>query len=321
MAEGTTVASTSVRTSLLVVAAVLSALFLSGCVSRGPEQSPNDPGIPEARAEAASRIAELRSRLDFSDRVIVLGTGQKDDCGAANNWWFDDTDTDPGYRCWMSWTAVAVIPDAQSSHELAAAVDDEMAALELPYQPGGMVRTLMSLYPPHREVGSYGSISGGGHEGAVRFEVKAESFRPDFWPTPSIENSGSGDTAGIGVADIQATGANQIIEVSASVEYWNTTGLPNLDEVATPGAVNVVFWGYGDTSVIELADWAPAETPAVCTIDPAIDQATITRSDQPFPYLRLTLVPTAQSADQQRVRECLLANTTSGTLVSLYPQE
>lgn len=312
-----TVLTTTTRRSLLAVAsAALTALVLSGCASRYPERSPNDPGIPEARAEAAGRLADMRSRLDFSDRVIVLGTGQKDDCGVARGWWFDDSD--PGYRCWMSWTAVAVIPDAQSYQELAAAVDGEMAPLDLPYDPGGMVRALMSRYPSQREVGSY---SAGGHEASLRFEVKAEAFRPDFWPTPSIKSSGSGDAADISVADIQATGANQIIELNASIEYWNTTGLSNPDQAGTPDAVNVVFWSYGDTNVIELADWMPAEAPAACLVDPAIDQASIARSDQPFPYLRLTFVPKTQSADQQRVRECLLSKMTAGTLVSLDPEE
>ncbi|WP_156786238.1 hypothetical protein [Microterricola viridarii] len=316
---------TSVRRSLVATtAAVALALLLSGCIfSPQPHQTPTDPGIPEARAVAAAQLAEMRTRLVLSDRVIVLGDVQQDNCDTAENWWFDDT-RDLGYRCESAWTAIAVIPDARTPHETAAAVDAEMGATDLPFSPGGMVRDVMSVYPPVRQDAEIVTPSAGGHEGPVAFRVVSYEFRPAEWNAPWEGNVTVGRTVGTSVADItaadiMATGANQVIEFAASVEYWNTTGLPDLDDVGPPDAVGIETWRYGGEFVLELADWAPAEEPIACIADPAVDEAAIVRVDEPFPYLRAPFVLGALPADRQRVADCVLAALESGTVVMTSP--
>ncbi|AMB57592.1 hypothetical protein AWU67_00520 [Microterricola viridarii] len=306
-----------------VATVALLTLALTGCISFQPHRSPTDPGIPEARAVALAQLTEMRTRLVLSDRVIVLGDLQQDSCDTAENWWFDDR-KDLGYRCWTSWTTVAVIPDARTLHELAPAIDAEMATTELPFYPGGMVRDLMRIYPPVREDPEIASLRGGGHEGPVEFAVYAFALEPDTWHAPFEGNLDVGPSADTSAAhltadDIQATGANQVIEFRATVEYWNTMGLPDLDEAGPPDAVSIEAWRYGDTYAIELADWAPDDAPDACVADPAVDQASIVRVEEPFPYLRLAFLPGAQTSDRQRVGDCFRADMTSGTLAMIAP--
>ena len=287
---------------------VITSLLLTACTANAdPSQSPDDPKLGAARADAQERIADLRSRLRLSDRLVVLGDESTDDCGTAENWWFENTDL--GYRCWITWTQVAVIPDAHTLQETAAIIDEELAGDDLPYNPGSMVRDLVSHHPTQRELEANMPITGGGAEADVGFRVTAQAFRPEFW-------RGTAAT----VDDIEATGANQTLEFEIIVEYANTEGLVDYGGDQPVEPVNVVDWAYGDANAIEVADWAPAAAPDVCLADPAVDPSSITRTTDPFPYLYFEYTSDG-GEDSRRVRACLTAALTAGTVVSLSPYE
>lgn len=303
-----------------LVVAVIVATTLSAC-SFEPPRSPNDAGIPESRADAQSQIDAVASRLDYSGSVTVLGTGQADSCDVINNWWFNDVDE--GYRCWMTWTSILVLPSEHTPSDIAAAVDDEMAALDVPYFAGGMVRSLMSLYPDQRQPDFHVPVSTGGVSGGLQFTVEVEQFRPELWRDPSRQGrvSTTGDLTEITAATVQATGATEVVTVSMLVEYWNTEGTEDLGQGPAPDSVNWVTWSFGDAYAFELAEGSPADAAEACLTDPAIDAASVTRLAEPFSYLRFELLPTAQSIDAQRIRDCIKPRLSSGTLVELSPYE
>ncbi|GAB3599145.1 hypothetical protein [Microbacterium tumbae] len=282
------------------------ALLLAACaVNTGPSHSPDDPEIRAAREDAQDRVAFVRSQLELSDRVLVLGDDVTDDCGTVENWWFKNEDL--GYRCWMTWTQIAVIPDARTMQESAAIIDEELAGDEVPYVPGSMVRDLMSHYPGQREIAAHMPITGGGAEANLSFRVTAEAFRPAFWRGTVVD----GD-------EIDATGANQTIQFQILIEYVNTEGLVDDDGGQSIEPVRIVRWAYGDADAIEIADWSPATAPDACLADPAVDQPSILRTTEPFPYLYFEYKSDDES-DLDRILDCLDAGLTAGTVVSLTP--
>lgn len=292
-------------------------MTLVGC-SLEPNPTPYDDGIREARAAAQAQIDDIASRLHFSDKVIVLGTSQEDSCGAAHNWWFDSAPA--GYRCWMKYTSFIVIPSAITREEVVAAVDAEMAALDVPYLSGGMVRAYVGVYPQLR---SHMPVAAGGFEGALQYTATAEPFRPEVWRSPvgSGSVSSSGDASSVSVADVEATGASEVITITMGLEYWNTEGIQDFSDVPPAEPVNWIHASEGSAFAFELADWAPKEAADGCLSDSMVDQSSISRTDEPFPYLRFELIEAAQSIDSQRIRECIKTGLTSGTLLELTPYE
>jgi hypothetical protein len=306
-----------IRASAVAVA-VLVATALSGCVF-SHSYSPDDPGIPEARAEAREQIDEISAALAFSPRVVVLGTGTTDDCSSIRNWWFDNSDL--GYRCWMRWTAVAVIPDATDREELIAAIESEVAALDLPFTRGAMLRDYIELYPDQRDGMPIGI---GGGVGDVGVGISTEPFRAESWRNPVVGGgvSSSGDAEAVTVADIESTGAQHVLTIHISTEYWSTDPdpgpRPEPDPVeGVPEGVALKYWSYGDLYAFDLASLDPG-FPDACLADPAIDPSSVVRSEQPFARLRFSLVPGAESLDSQRIRDCLVPQLAAGTTLVVY---
>jgi hypothetical protein len=297
-----------------LLALATAALVLAGCSA--PRPSPNDPGIPEARAAAEARLDAMIARVEFSDAAIVLGSGRGDSCAYGTNGWIGTPPSN--YRCWMRWVEVVVLPDAVTREEVAAALDAELAATDLPI-PAGVVRALVITHP--NNVGS--AVGSGGHEGNVSISVSTEPFRAQFWPSPQVRVGGnvseSGDLERISAADIEATGATQIIVVSVSIEYWAEDGIQDFGEPYVPSAFLEERSSHGDNYYFDLAQAQPAAAVGVCLADPLVAPTSLTRQDEPFPRVTFKLYGVATSDDAKRVRDCLTTNLTSGTLAWYEP--
>lgn len=304
------------RIASLALVAVLTAA-LSGCSVIRSDPTPYDAGIPEARAAAEQQRDDLRARVAFSSRVIVLGSTSSDDCDTIRTWWFDDVDL--GYQCTLHTRVIAAIPDAESRLEVAAAVDGEMVDIDLPYPNGAMVQDLQSLHPAVRdELPMHGQAA----DGQATIDVSAEPFRAEFWPPVATSGmvSGGWDGSPVTAAEFAATGASEVVVVSIDIEYWNTDGLPDVDYVPGEGDVTWVVRDFGGSYAFELAYAVPADAADVCLPDPSIDQSTI-RRDGSYGFLAFDLLPEAQDADSDRVRACIDPLLTSGTALQLRPGE
>jgi len=307
-------------TRLAVTLATVAVLVLStGCVQR-PEHSPEDAGIPQARSAAAAGIEQLAAQLTFTDRVEVLAQGTRDDCGTIRNWWFDNSDL--GYRCWMSWTAVAVINDVANREDLIAAVEAEVAALDLPFTRGAMLRDYLELYPDQREDMPLGI---GGTDGAYGLGISTEPFRPEFWQTPIRAGmvGSAGDVDEPSVADVKATGAAETLTISISTEYWRTEpaedpgAISDPNQEGVPEGAAIKYWSYGDRYAFDLGSLLPG-FPEQCLAKPTVDQASIVRYEQPFARLKFDLVAGADATHWQRVRDCLVPELHPGTTLVAY---
>lgn len=292
-------------------------LVLAGC-SNQPRRSPTDSGIPEARAEAESQLDAVIARVVFSDRAVVLGSGRKDSCGFGTNGSFSSPPSN--YRCWMQWVQLAVIPEAATREELAAVLDEEIGAMDLPIV-GSVVRDLVTQHP-NNAAGL--PIGAGGHEGDVSIGFESQPFRAQFWPDPSVRVGGnvseSGDIGDVTAADVEATGASQFVVVSASVEYWAEAGVRDLDaEAYTPPALYIEQSAHGDNYYFDVAQAEPAEAVESCLTDPLVAPTSITRKQEPFPRVTFKLFGVATWEDAARVRDCLQANLSSGTLAWYEP--
>lgn len=309
-----------------VVAAVAALLVALGGCYWHPERTPYDAGIPEARLTAQAELDDAESRLTFSDQVIILGSGQTDSCDEINPWWFDNS-VDPGLACWMRSTTLAVIPSAVTRFEVAAALDDEMASIDLPYHPGSAIRDFVSLYPNLRSAEDAMPVGGSGYEGWMRFSVQAEPYRAEFWNVYSNVGSVSsnGDLSEVTAAKVEATGASEFITISIEIEYWDSEGSPDNDPVQYPkpesDAVAWVEHQYGDVRGFEIADWAPTDSLGECFADPMIDQSNPMHIVEPARYVWFSILPEARTADLRRIRECFESSLTTGTVVEYSPMD
>jgi hypothetical protein len=138
--------------------------------------SPNDPGIPEARAEATAQLEAVAERFAFSDEAIVLGEGRRDSCAFGTTGWFGTSASN--YRCWMQWVELVVIPAAATREEVAAALDAELAVMDAPIA-GGVVRSLVLTHPDNVSIMAIGAS---GHEGDVLVSVQSEGRTGHYGP-------------------------------------------------------------------------------------------------------------------------------------------
>jgi len=289
--------------------------MLVGCSST-LGRSPNDPGIPEARTQAETKLDGLISRIEFSDEAIVLGTGRGDSCGFGTSGvlWSPPRN----YRCWMTWAAYVVIPDAVSREDVAAALDAEIAAMDVPIDDT-VVRALVSTHP--NNVGNIPiGVSGVEHGMHVVFETRP--FQADFWPVPvavSGNVSSSGDLGDVTAADVAETGAKQIIVVRATIEYWSDVPPRDPDPAHTRLPLAVEHSAYGDYYSFDVAQAEPAEAVDVCRADPTVEPTSITHQDDPFSRTTFKLYGTAVREDAIRIRDCLTGSLTSGTIAWYEP--
>lgn len=296
----------------IAVVAVLS-VALGGCSALRRDPTPYDTGIPEARAAAEQQLDELASRVDFSDRVTVLGASTIDDCDTIRRWWFDDVDL--GYQCTMQHFIVAAVPAAQSRQDVAAAVDSELVDIDLPIPRGGMVHDLYAL---NEAIRSDLRMQSEGADGAVIATASAEPFRAEFWPpVPRFGVvSGGWDGPPVTSDDFAATGATEAVVIAISIEYWNTDGIR--DATADPireGATWVAF-DEGSRFAFDLVYAVPADGAEACLGDSLIDQASVRRAED---LLAFELLPEAQDADSDRIRACIEPRLTSGTALQVRP--
>lgn len=300
---------------------MLVGLALGGCVGTGfPSHSPDEPGIPEARAAAVAQLQRIESQLTFTDRVEVLADGTADDCGSVHNWWFDNTD--PGYRCWMAWTAVAIVHDVGTREQLIAAIESEIAGFDLPFAPGGMLRDYIELYPNQRDTMP---LTTGGSDGGFDIRVTTEPYRADTWRSPLHPGDLDPDagTAQPSRDRLAAGGAGEVLTIRVDTEYWSTEPTPDAppqddpNQEGVPEGAHLKYWSYADRYGFDLAALEPA-LPESCLGDPAIDPATIARYDEPFARLSFSLRADAASGDSQRIRDCIVPNLSPGTTIVVY---
>lgn len=305
------------RRSLHALGAACVMLVFAGC-STQPQRSPVDPGIPEARAAAADHLDAVTARVVFSDRAVVFGSGREDSCGFGTQGTFSSPPRN--YRCWMQWVQLVVIPDAVTREEIAAALDAELAAMDLPITES-VVRDLVRTHPNNS---SRLPIGARGHEGDVVISIESQPFRALSWPDPSVLVGGnvseSGDIGEVTAADIEATRAAQFVVVSASVEYWAEAGVRVLPaDGSAPPAFAVEQSAHGDNYYFDLAQAEPGEAAESCLADPSVAPTSITRQQEPFPRATFKLFGVATAEDAARVRDCLQARLTSGTLAWYQP--
>lgn len=264
------------------------------------------------------QLDELRARVTFSDRVTVRGSTTTDDCDSIRKWWFNDIDL--GYQCTLHTNIVAAIPEANTRLEIAAAVDGEMASIELPYRAGGMVRDLWSLHPAVRD---QVPITEEAVDGAVSVSLSAEPFRAEFWPTVATAGmvSGGWDGPAISAADFAATEATAVVVLTIDIEYWNTDGIP--DEPFDPTSDGAVWVEVEQGSVyaFELAYAVPVDAADGCLSDPMVDPSSLTRGDGSYAFLSFALIPDATATDSDRIRACITPLLGSGTAIQLLPDE
>jgi hypothetical protein len=167
-------------------------------------------------------------------------------------------------------------------------------------------------------------IATGSRIGDLSFSLSTEPFRAGLWP--GVRASGSvsraGDVFDLTPEDVRVTGASHVIDLTISTEYWNTEGLEEYpawtdeSDGVPPGAA-VKFWSYGDDDAYELVSLTPG-FPDACTLDPAVDQASIQRSDEPFSRLRFRLTPGSDTIARQRVSDCLIPGLSRGTTLIIF---
>ena len=275
----------------------------------------------ECGAVAQARLDELVSRVQFSSFVHVLGTGEADGCG-SNSAGALFTTQGEGFFCGLGWTAVIVIPSADTREELAAAVDAEFAAMDVPYNKDSMVRSFVELNPTNRPGLP---MAGGGDDGQARIEAKAEVFHPEFWRrprpiTPSSDVTSEGNLDKVTADLVGASSAYQVVTVSISIGYWNIDGV-GMDALPALDPLTVTHSAYGDRYAFDLALAEPTRAADGCLADPAIDASTIVAVEMPFRRLQFSLLPDAVGLDMQRVRDCLSTRLSAGALVVLTPYE
>lgn len=302
----------------VLTAVVALGVLVSGCLPSGESYSPYMTGIPEAREAAAATVDDAAGRIDFSDRVTVLGEGSADGCG---------THTDgtvfahaAGYYCAMGWMVAFVVPDAHTREEVVGAVDAELAAMDVDYAYPLAVDLVMA-YPSVR--GGM-VVTGGGQVGGAEFRVSTTPFRADAWRAPRIPRGSSevsvgGDLDAITASAVEATGASEVVTVLVSVDYWDTRGLSTAAE--PPAPLRLDYFSEGSVYAFDVALPVPAEGGQTCAQDGAVDGPTISSVQSPFPRLTFALTQEATSDDMQRVRDCLVANLGSGAVAVLTPYE
>lgn len=300
------------RTALAGTAAA-GALACAGC---GPAYDPQMPGIPEARAAAAAALDEAVARMDFSDRVAVLGEGRADACGTDDG---DGFFAEPvGYHCSMGWMAALVVPGAHTREEVLGAVDAELAAMDVEY-PRTLAADFVLMYPSVRQ----GSQRGGGHAGQAELAVEVTPFRAASWRAPRIprgpaEVAAEGDLDQVDARAVEATGAGDVVTVLLTTRYWDTRGLP-ADGPAPVPPLRVEHLAEGVGYRFDVALPEPAGAGESCARDAAVDPGTVVSVSTPFPRLTFALMPEATSDDMARVGDCLAAGLASGALAVLTP--
>ncbi|QGQ20738.1 hypothetical protein GC089_18010 [Cellulomonas sp. JZ18] len=297
--------------SLLALGALLSAC------SSGPSYDPHDPEIEEARVLATTRLDAALERVVLPDRFTVLGQGRGDGCGTYSGG--ANTFADPtGYHCSMGWTVVFVVPDARTRDEVAGAVDAAVAAMDV-HDASRLADDLVLGYPKLRDLRV---LTGGGVADGVELRTEVTPF-DDAWLPPFVGSaasavSSSGDLDAVDAAAVEATGATEVVTLALSTRYWDTRGLSPVRR----GDAGLVLEHYTEGSVyaFDLVHAQPAERAAACAQDAAVDAATVSALDAPFPRLTFSLRQDAVSQDMQRVRECLSTGLLSGAVAVLTPE-
>lgn len=308
----------ALRRRLKVVAILGAAALVAGC-SSGPSYSPTMPGIPEARTAASAVVDRAAQRITFSDQVTMVGEGRADGCGSIRS---DDVlfGGSHGYFCVMGWMVALVVPNALTREEVAGAIDAEMRAMDITY-PYSLAEDLVLGYPSILESRA---LMGSGSTEGLEVRVEATPFEAASWRAPRIphpmEVSHDGDLETITAKAIEATGADEVITVSVTTEYWNSFSHNDRPADQTP-TLRLETYSEGSVLTFDIADPAPAAAGEACARDIAVDASTVTPAENPFPRLTFSLGPESTSEDMQRVRDCLTSGLTSGAIAIRSPHE
>jgi hypothetical protein len=293
------------------------AVLLAGCTSER-SSDPYAEGIPEARASASASLDAAVARIVLPDGAVVLGEGREDGCGVDMSEGFFPEVTQ--YYCTLGWRVAFVLPGAASREEVAGTVDAQMRSTDLDYE-FTLAESLVTTYPSQRD---WVTMTGGGLADGVEISVEAEPFRADAWRPPIIPGgsaviSADGDLGEITASDVAATGATEVITILASTRYWDTKGIdPPRTRSATFG---LEYFGEGPVYAFDIALPVPVDRGVACAQDPAVDPATVSSVDAPFPRLTFALRADGTSDDMQRLRDCLTAGLTSGSVAVITPHD
>jgi hypothetical protein len=275
-------------------------------------------GIPEARAAASASVDAASARIVPPDGAVVLGEGREDGCGVhPGDGFFSGV---KGYYCTLGWKIAFVLPAVRTREEVAGTVDAHLRATGIDYS-FTLAESLVMTYPSLRPSKV---ITGGGQADGVQVRVEVEPFRADSWRAPIVpggdqEVAVDGDLDAISASDVAATGATEVVTVLATTRYWDTRGVD--PPYVRSEAFGLEYFGEGPVYAYDVALPVPVDRGEACAQDAAVDPATVSSVETPFPRLTFALRADGTSDDMQRVRDCLVTGLTSGSVAVITPHD